>query len=143
MDSMPQNAEQNDENLLDTVIQACCQGAAIVTGSQTISDIQRMTTEKYHMRSDRIGWSKFSVDVCKQNVEAFIPSSPIKLGNDNYSPPLQPTRRDLLSILLLSLPTSTWNAITNSDIYAKIVEIVTREHLPIDLQLEVNLLLMY
>ena len=139
---MPQNAEQNDENLQDTVIQACCQGAAVFAGSQTISGIQRITTE-YHMRSDMIGWSKFSVDIREQNVEAFIPRSPIKLGNDSYSAPLQPTRQDLLSVLLLSLPMSTWNAIANSDVYAKIVETVTREHLPIDLQLEVNLLLMY
>jgi hypothetical protein len=146
---MPECAEQVDnESLQDTVIEACCHGAAVFTGSRKVSGIQCIASQRCvsfgkdqdaTVPCDTTVWSKFVVNGKEQNMEAFVPTSRNGLSSKCSSSPLQPTRRDLLTILLLALPMSTWSEITNSEVRASIVEIVTRVH-PVELQLEVNML---
>eukprot|EP00250_Pteridium_aquilinum_P004775 c14982_g1_i1 orf=120-1583(+) len=140
-----------NESIQSLVLQACCQGAAAFTGINCLSNMKCINegVEAFAgSNGDRGGAvvmsSKVLVDGCEQAIDALIPKlsmsdtvrgpCPCSLEEDCF----HPTTRDLLAVLLLALPPSTWEEIQDGEVHSEMCRIVAREKLPPELQLEVE-----
>ncbi|MCO5587604.1 hypothetical protein L7F22_041553 [Adiantum nelumboides] len=140
------------ESLQNAVWQACCQGAAAFTGSSCMSSMtcSKKEVEDSDMTSTEglreaiVISSRVLVDGCEQVIDALVPKVPSSSNGGGScqccleEDSLHPTTRDLLAILLLALPTSTWEDIQDPDIHLEICRIFSKEELPPELQLEVE-----
>nr|ADR51693.1 phytochelatin synthase [Pteris vittata] len=159
---MEQNSVNSpeDESLQTAILQACCQGAAAFRGSNCYSnvkcfkkDVKESNVTSNGARGEAVVMSsRVLVDGCEQVIDALVPKRPLS-GNVGRGSVLQqdgidqvtleedafhPTTRDLLAVLLLALPPSTWEQIPDLRIHAEISRIVSRKELPHELQLEVE-----
>lgn len=77
----------------------------------------------------------------EQGVDVLIPSSPGKLCCTCSSPSkyigMHPASTDVLTVLLLSLPSTTWDGIKDEQLLREIYGLVSIENLPTLLQEEV------
>ncbi|XP_061343412.1 glutathione gamma-glutamylcysteinyltransferase 1 isoform X1 [Gastrolobium bilobum] len=125
----------------------CCQGAEILGGKLGSSEgyCCRETCTKCWKAED----DKPITMVCgtvvngnsEQGVDVLIPSSSGRLCCSCSSPSkyirMHPASTDVLTVLLLSLPSTTWAGITDEQLLSEIHDLVSIENLPTLLQEEV------
>nr|AFM38979.1 phytochelatin synthase [Sophora viciifolia] len=135
------------DTLPDIAATVCCQGADILGGKLSSSVVYccRETCLKGWKAED----GKPITMVCgtvvngntEQGVDVLIPSSPRKLCCNCSSPSqyfrMHPASTDVLTVLLLSLPSTTWAGIKDEQLLREIDGLVSIENLPTLLQEEV------
>lgn len=123
----------------------CCQGAEILGGKPSSAGYCcRETCLKCLKAEDDKPITMVSGTVVngnsEQGVDVLIPSSSEKLccicSKSKYIR-VHPASTDVLTVLLLSLPSTTWAGITDEQLLAEIHDLVSIENLPTLLQEEV------
>lgn len=128
------------DTLPDIAATVCCQGADILGGKLSSSAVYccRETCLKGWKAED----GKPITMVCgtvvngntEQGVDVLIPSSPRKLCCNCSSPSqyfrMHPASTDVLTVLLLSLPSTTWAGIKDEQLLREIDDLVSIENLP-------------
>jgi glutathione gamma-glutamylcysteinyltransferase len=131
----------------------CCQGAEILDGklsSQAAAYCCPETCTKCWKAEDDKSITMVSGTVVngntEQGVDVLIPSSSGKLcctcsSKKNIS--MHPASTDVLTVLILSLPSTTWTGITDEKLLREIHDLVSTENLSTLLQEEVIYFFIY
>ncbi|KAH7298003.1 hypothetical protein KP509_25G022900 [Ceratopteris richardii] len=138
-----------NENLEDMAWQACCQGAAAFTGINCLSNIKCIKKEanvatKGEMERAVVFSNRVLLNGCEQVVDALVPKLPSSTSTtdicecSSVEDSFYPSTRDLLAILLIALPASTWEELSNDYVHQEICQMISIEDLPTELQLEVE-----
>lgn len=135
------------ESLQEVVAQACCQGAAALLGVNYLSNI---TCVKHSVETNAGSCEHGSASVvsnniflngCERTVDALVPTASDMVCESCIctvkADSLHPSTEDLLAILILSLPVSTWREIPDSDLQSEMLCLVSTVDLPNDLRQEV------
>ena len=137
------------DTLPDIAASVCCQGAEILGGkvSSPLVYCCRETCMKCLKAED----DKPVTVVCgtvvsgssAQGVDVLIPSPPREkcchCSGPSKSNGVYPASADVLTVLLLSLPSTTWAGINDDRLLREIDDLVSTENLPTLLQEEVSL----
>lgn len=124
----------------------CCQGAEILGGKHSSPAVYCCpeTCVKCWKAEDDKSITMVSGTVVngntEQGVDVLIPSSSGKLCCTCYSKKnirMHPASSDVLTVLLLSLPSTTWDGITDEKLLKEIHDLVSQENLSTLLQEEV------
>lgn len=125
----------------------CCQGAEILAGKpwSPAGYSCQVTCMKCLKAEDDKPITMVSGTVVngntEQGVDVLIPSSNRKLCRNCSSPSnymrMHPASTDVLTVLLLSLPSTTWTGIKDEQLLTEIHSLVSTENLPSLLQEEV------
>jgi glutathione gamma-glutamylcysteinyltransferase len=132
--------------LPEIVATACCQGAAVLTGNPHVMD-QNISCCKATCKSVQSNGDATIVSGTvvisggnEQGVDILVPVSG-KPGCCGSVPgsciARYPTSCDILTVLLLALPPSTWSAVRDHKVLNELQDLVSMESLPELLQLEV------
>ena len=139
--------------LPDIAASVCCQGAEILGGK--LSSSAEFCCRETCMKCWKAEDDKPITMVCgtvvngnsEQGVDVLIPSSPRKLCCTCSSPSkyirMHPASTDVLTVLLLSLPSTTWSGIKDELLLSEIDGLVSIENLPTLLQEEVAIFNMF
>ncbi|KAI4301069.1 hypothetical protein L6164_034386 [Bauhinia variegata] len=137
----------NGESLPDIAASVCCQGAEILGGKLSSSAVY--CCQKACMKCLNAEGNNPVRMVCatvangnnEQGVDVLIPSPPGRpcctfSGPSKYIG-MHPASSDVLTVLLLSLPSATWDGIRDEQLLREVNGLVSTENLPTLLQEEV------
>ena len=137
----------NGDNLPNIAASVCRQGAEILSG---MSASQDYCCQETCVKRVKANGNKPITVVCgtvvngntEQGVEMLVPSSQTEpscccTGSKNHIG-LHPAGDDVLTALLLALPTETWSGIKEEKLLQEIHSLVSTENLPTLLQEEVT-----
>jgi len=134
----------DDEDALPVIAASiCCQGAEIFAGKpwSTAGYRCKVTCMERLQAEDDKSITMVSGTVVngntEQGVDVLIPSSCRKLCS-SCSMRMHPASTDVLTVLLLSLPSTTWDGIKDEQLLTEIRGLVSTENLPSLLQEEVG-----
>jgi glutathione gamma-glutamylcysteinyltransferase len=137
--------------LQEVVATACCQGAALLTGNPHVMDQNmsccKMTCVKSVQSNAEVAIISGMVMISggnEQGVDVLVPVSgkPAWCESDPGRCILKyPTSSDILAVLLLALPPSTWSAVWDKEVLDELQDLLSTASLPELLQLEVWLFL--
>lgn len=135
------------DNLPNIAASVCCQGADLLAGKSSMSD--RFCCQETCVRCYRaIGERPVTVvsgvvanGSGKQGFDMLIPSSQGQLYCSNSSPDgcsgMHPASNDILTALLLALPSQTWSGIKESKVLRDIHSLFSSDNLPLMLREEI------
>ncbi|KAJ4776314.1 Glutathione gamma-glutamylcysteinyltransferase 1 [Rhynchospora pubera] len=137
----------NDSSLQEIVATACCQGAALLTGNPHIMD-QKMSCCKetcvncVQSNTDEtiVSGTVVVLGGNEQGVDVLLPVSgnPGWCGSDPSSCVVKyPASNDVLTVLLLALPPSTWSGVRDQNVLDELLSLLSTDTLPELLQLEI------
>ncbi|KAJ4775549.1 Glutathione gamma-glutamylcysteinyltransferase 1 [Rhynchospora pubera] len=137
----------NDSSLQEIVATACCQGAALLTGNPHIMD-QKMSCCKetcvncVQSNTDEtiVSGTIVVLGGNEQGVDVLLPVSgnPGWCGSDPGSCVVKyPASNDILTVLLLALPPSTWSGVRDHNVLDELLSLLSTDTLPELLQLEI------
>lgn len=144
--NMPSLGHKDD--LPDVAASVCCQGAEILAGKFGSSErfCCRETCVKCLNTDGDKPITVVSTTVvdgsCQQGVDVLVPS--FQMGDCGCGPSncigMYPAGNDILTVLLLALPTETWSGMKDEKLSKEIHNLVSTENLPTLLQEEVTTL---
>lgn len=139
--------------LPEVVATACCQGAALLTGNPHAMDKKMSCCKETCLKSVQSNGDVTIVSGTivisggnEQKVDVLVPVSgkPGWCGSDPGSCIVKyPASSDILTVLLLALPPSTWSAVRDQKVLDELQDVVSTESLPELLQLEVWLFFLF
>ncbi|XVF21546.1 hypothetical protein REPUB_Repub12eG0099100 [Reevesia pubescens] len=136
-----------ENNLPDIAATVCCQGAELLAGK--FSSPKRYCCRETCVTSLKANGDKPITLVSgtvvngssEQWVDVLVPSCPKELNRCGFSPTscigMYPAGYDVLTALLLALPTETWCGIKDEKLLSEMYSLVSTKNLPILLQEEV------
>lgn len=144
------SALAHKDDLPDIAAKVCCQGAEILAGK--FSSSERFCCRETCIKCLKVNGDKpvtlVSATVVdgstEQGIDVLVPSSQMEdcgCGPNNCIG-MYPAGNDILTVLLLALPTKTWSGIKNEKLSGEIQGLVSTEYLPTLLQEEVFILLL-
>ncbi|KAG9445802.1 hypothetical protein H6P81_011930 [Aristolochia fimbriata] len=132
-----------EDNIRDIAANVCCQGAEMFACGVGASG-------KYCCKETCVQWLKLNGDPPKtlisgkvvtgaseQGFDMLVPASQVKPECCNGLVGMHPASNDVLTVLLLALPPSTWSGISNKKLLEEIQTLLSIEKLPMMLQDEV------
>ncbi|KAJ3672150.1 hypothetical protein LUZ60_006871 [Juncus effusus] len=127
----------NTNSIQDMISNLCCQGAALLTGSQTTccknTRFKQVQTNKEGHGTTILSGTVVNSSGNEQNVDVLVPNCS---SNPNCSVKF-PASNDVLSVLILSLPIEAWAGIKDRKVFDEMRELVCTESLPELLQWEI------
>ncbi|KAG6535931.1 glutathione gamma-glutamylcysteinyltransferase 1-like [Zingiber officinale] len=147
--SSTSNCKLREKDSLSAIAaNVCCQGAALLSGgltSRTRVCCKATCLKCFIVNGDEPTTVVSGTVVSggdEQEVDMLVPESAATLGNQCDSALdncilMHPTTSDVLTVLLLALPPSTWSDIKNENLSAEVHHLVSAENLPDALQQEV------
>ncbi|XP_078162066.1 glutathione gamma-glutamylcysteinyltransferase 1-like isoform X1 [Carex rostrata] len=146
--SYTESTSPKDSTLREIISTACCQGAALLTGNSCVMDKKMSCCKETCVKCDQsntdvtiVSGTVMDSGGNKQGVDALIPVSG-KPGWCTSEPDncivKYPTSCDILTVLLLALPPSTWSSVRDQKVIDELLDLVSTESLPELLQLEIQ-----
>ncbi|KAL2621650.1 hypothetical protein R1flu_001855 [Riccia fluitans] len=139
----------SEMDLSSVVRNACCQGAAVLSGMQSSNSVCReeasaiMRVNNSGTETLVVSGSVETVDGLRSDIDVLVPT--IRCYSCGSDPkdveschPLLPSTADLLTVLLFALPAETWKSIRNPAVQEEMITATTCALLPEVLKFEME-----